>query len=83
MMVGGGEATPLIEAPALAALAQIIDETPGYLRDRGISAPPQLWHQANAELDRIMRERGWPVMADSNARTPNFLYRGVPIVMGE
>jgi hypothetical protein len=41
---------------------------------------PILWRYANDEMRRIMDARGWPVYA-ADIEQPNFLFRGVPIVM--
>ena len=80
MMVGGGEQVATVDVPALAAIARRINETPHYLLDRPMAVDERLWHQASHEMEQLMDARGWPVpVADIDE--PNFLFRGIVIVM--
>jgi hypothetical protein len=83
MMVGGGEQTPLVEAPALAEIARWLVARPFYLADQPIAVEPQLWHQAQGELRDVLEQRGWPLLGTDKAKQPNFLFRGVAVVMND
>ena len=79
-IVGGGEARALIEAPAVAEVRKRCMARPAWLYDRPLAVEPDLWQRASTELEQIMRDRGWWVMA-ADIGQPNFLLHGVPIVM--
>lgn len=85
MVVGGGEQTSIVEAPALAELARLMHESLRYRWqwERPFEVDPMLWHRANAEIEMVQEARGFPVQAADWVPLPNFLLMGVPIVMGD
>jgi hypothetical protein len=83
MMVGGGEQVTLIDAPALAELARRVYALPRYMADRPLAVEPDLYQRGLDELDRVMRDRGWRVAVADWVKQPNYLFKGIPVVMAD
>ena len=75
----------VVSAPALAELTRLMHENLRYRWqwERPFHVEPMLWHRANAEIEMVQEARGFPVLAADWAPLPNFLFHGVPIVMGD
>jgi hypothetical protein len=80
-MVGGGEQIETVHAPAVADIQRRIVARPHWLADQPLGVEPHLWHEARAQLEAVLKDRGWPLLADGRCDRINFLLAGVPIVM--
>lgn len=75
--------------PDLAALPIItahLRARPSCLCDRPFPVPPDLYRHGEAEMENLMRERGFPKPVELNLKRggqDNFLLFGVPIVSGD
>ena len=86
MMQGGGEALPLVHAPALGEIYRRQYARPHWRQTTPLSIEADLWRQAQGELRDVLAKRGWPILSDaemSKKGVPNFLLYGVPIVMDD
>lgn len=86
MMQGGGEALPLVHAPALGEIYRRQFARPHWRQTTPLPIEPELWHQAQGELRDILAQRGWPLLTDaelSKKGVLNFLLYGVAIVMDD
>ena len=78
------EGAPLLVAPSIAAVTEQQKARPPYLRDRPLAVDERLFHDARAELERIMEDRGWALPVDedlSRKGIENFLLWGHPVVI--
>jgi hypothetical protein len=86
MMQGGGEALPLVHAPALEELHRRQRERPAWQDNYPLAVDPELWRKAQVEFRDILARRGWSLIDDINMTRKgikNFLFYGVAIVMDD
>lgn len=74
--------TPQFEAPTLADLCRRINERPLWAVEDPLSIDPETYEIARNEMVEVQMRRGFPVACADIGR-PNFLLRGVPVVMAD
>lgn len=72
--------TPQFEAPLLAALARQITDRPYWAAEDKFFVDAETFERARAEMVMVQNRHGRPV-AVADLKEPNFLLRGVPVVM--
>lgn len=77
--------TPQFDLPTLVELTRQINERPLWQMGEALplEVDRQTWHRANAEMKEAMERQGRGVAAAAWAPTPNFLLRGIPVVMND
>lgn len=75
--------TPQFEAPTLADLCRLINERPLWmLQDRvPLAVDPETYERASIEMREVQARQGRTVLAAAWVEQPNFLLRGVPVVI--
>lgn len=71
---------PQFDAPALASLCRRINERPLWAIEEPLLVDPETYGSARDEMAEVQKRRGFPVACAAIDR-PNFLLRGVPVVM--
>jgi hypothetical protein len=74
--------TPQLEAPTLAHLSSRMDCRPLWAIEDPFEVDANTFQTARSEMVEIQRRRGFPVASAAIDR-PNFLLRGVPVVMAD
>lgn len=74
--------TPQFEAPTLAKLTHRIDARPGWAVKDPLAVDRGTFDKALSEMTEVQKRRGFPVPTTSIDK-PNFLLRGVPVVMND
>lgn len=80
-MTGVGS-SPQFEAPTLAGLCRQINERPIWAIEEPLPVDPVTYQKARDEMAEVQTRRGFPVACAAIDR-PNFLLRGVPVVMAD
>lgn len=75
--------TPQVEAPAIAALSQLMAERPVWLASEPFEIDSTTFERARDEMATIQRNQGRPLPVAPWIPRPNFLIRGVPVVMND
>lgn len=71
---------PQVEAPAIAALSQLMAERPAWQATEPFETDPVTFERARDEMAAIQRNQGRPLPVAPWIARPNFLIRGVPVV---
>jgi hypothetical protein len=74
--------TPQIEAPTLAAIYQKITQRPLWAVEEPLAVDADTFEKALLEMTEVQKCRGFSVAMAAIAE-PNFLLRGVPVVMAD
>lgn len=72
--------TPQFDAPTLASLCRQINERPLWAVEEPLPVDPETYQKASVEMEEVQKRRGFPVACAALDR-PNFLLRGVPVVI--
>jgi hypothetical protein len=75
--------TPQFEAPTLAVLSkQLYDRPLWQIQERApLKVDPETYQRAFAEMREVQERQGRCVVAADWVDRPNFLLRGIPVVM--
>lgn len=74
--------TPQLVAPTLADLSARIDGRPSWAVKEPLAIDRDTFERAETEMFDVQKRRGFPVPR-SEMDQPNFLLRGVPVVMND
>lgn len=82
-MIGGGEAQDIIQTPTLAQIMREINRRPNWqTEDRvPVAVDHATFETAKAEMKEAMERQGRPVAVACWIQAPNFLLRGIPVVI--